>query len=102
MTASVVVTPEARRQLERIDDWWRSNRPQSPGLFAEELERMFELLADSPEVGRRYPYSGYAVIRRVLLRGSRNHVYYRFRRESQVVLIVAFWGAVRGEGPPLG
>lgn len=28
--ATVVTAPEADRQLEAIDDWWRANRPAAP------------------------------------------------------------------------
>jgi hypothetical protein len=35
----VELSAEAAAQIERIDAWWRVNRPAAPGLFAEELER---------------------------------------------------------------
>ncbi|MGZ5429148.1 MAG: type II toxin-antitoxin system RelE/ParE family toxin, partial [Thermoanaerobaculia bacterium] len=87
MTARILVTPVAEAQIERIDEWWQSHRPQAPDLFAEELERAFELLADAPEIGRRYPYPAGAMVRRFLLKRTRNHIYYQYQRNTQVILI---------------
>jgi len=41
MTVSyaVIVAPSARAHAQRIDDWWRENRPNAPDLFARELDR---------------------------------------------------------------
>lgn len=41
------------------------------------------------------------VVRRVLLRKTRNHVYYEIDRANGVVMIIAVWGAPKGEGPKL-
>jgi hypothetical protein len=41
------------------------------------------------------------LVRRVLLRKTRNHVYYEIDHANGVVMIIAFWGAPKGEGPKL-
>lgn len=41
------------------------------------------------------------VVRRVLLRKTYNHVYYEIDRAHGVVMILAVWGAPKGEGPKL-
>ena len=56
------------------------------------------MLADAPGVGKRYPHVARG-IRRVLLRSTRNHVYYVEQQDR--VLVVAVWGAVKGAGPDL-
>jgi hypothetical protein len=33
----LLFSPEAERDIERIDAWWRENRQGAPHLFAEEL-----------------------------------------------------------------
>jgi len=38
-------------------------------------------------------------IRRILLRTTRNHIYYQVHDDRIVLLSV--WGAVRGSGPPV-
>jgi plasmid stabilization system protein ParE len=98
MSKPVLTTPEADRQIEAIDAWWRANRDKAPGLFEEELALAFRMLADAPGVGKRYvhPAGG---LRRVLLRSTRNHVYYVDDKDR--VLVVAVWGAVKGAGPDL-
>jgi plasmid stabilization system protein ParE len=98
MSKPVFTTPEADRQIEAIDAWWRANRDKAPDLFEEELALAFRMLADAPGVGKRYPHSAGGV-RRVLLRSTRNHVYYV--EEEDRVLVVAVWGAVKSAGPDL-
>jgi plasmid stabilization system protein ParE len=95
----IVVTPEAQDQARTIGDWWRKERPAAPDLFLEELTAAFALLSNTPLAGRRYPHATVAEVRRVLLRSSRYHVYYRAQAEDVVVLAV--WSAVRGSGPEL-
>jgi plasmid stabilization system protein ParE len=99
MTVRIVVTPEAEEQARTIDSWWRNERPAAPSLFAEELAAAFALLGDAPEAGRRYPHPTVPDVRRVLLRSSRYHVYYRLHENDVVVLAV--WSGVRGVGPEL-
>ena len=48
---------QALRDLERIDDWWRANRPAAPGLFSNELDSALALLATVPGIGTPYPAS---------------------------------------------
>ena len=98
MNKPVVTTPTTDHQIREIDDWWRDNRDKSPDLFAEELALAFRMLEASPGIGRRYPHPG-ALVRRVLLRASRNHIYYV--EEERQVVIVAVWGAIKGSGPDL-
>jgi len=98
MSKPVFTTPEADRHIEAIDAWWRANRDKAPDLFEEELALAIRMLADAPGVGRRYPHFARGV-RRVLLRSTRNHVYYVEQEDR--VLVVAVWGAVKGAGPDL-
>ncbi|MCE9584765.1 MAG: type II toxin-antitoxin system RelE/ParE family toxin [Planctomycetes bacterium] len=95
----VVVTPEASQQVLRIEEWWRRERTAAPDLFTEELASAFEFIGNAPQAGRRYPHATVAKVRRVLLRSSRHHVYYRIHDKD--VIVLAVWSAVRGSGPDL-
>ena len=96
MTLAVLSTPEADAQVRAIDEWWRTNRPASPSLFVEELATAFDIIGHTQNIGRPYRVPG---TRRVLLSGTRYHVYYAPQRDNIVVLAV--WHAQRGVGPPL-
>jgi len=99
MTARIVVTPEAEYHARTIDLWWRQERPAAPSLFTEELAAAFALLGDAPEAGRRYPHPTVSDVRRILLRSTRFHVYYRLHENE--VIVLAVWSGVRGVGPEL-
>lgn len=98
MNKPVFTTPRARLQILAMDEWWRANREKAPDLFEEELALAVQVLESSPGVGKHYP-NAKARVRRLLLRSTRNHVYY-IEQEDRV-LVVAVWGAVRGSGPDL-
>lgn len=98
MKKSIATTPLADLQILEIDAWWRENRDKAPDLFEEELALAFRILESAPGAGRKYPHPS-GRVRRLLLRSTRNHVYYVERDDC--VLVVAVWGAVKGAGPDL-
>jgi plasmid stabilization system protein ParE len=93
----VELSAEAQAQVDRIDAWWRENRPAAPSLFAEELEAALRVLVETPEAAVRYaPKSG---VRRLLLRRTHHHL--SVIEEPARVYVVAVWSAYRGRGPRL-
>jgi plasmid stabilization system protein ParE len=95
----VVSTFRADGQIRDVHDWWRSNRPASPTLFADELAIAFTIIANAPNIGRLYRRSPVPGTRRILLKGTRYHVYYVPLADE--VRVLAVWHARRGVGPPL-
>jgi plasmid stabilization system protein ParE len=95
----VRTTPEADGQIRAIDEWWRGNRLSSPDLFTDELTASFDIIGNSPNIGRLYRHSPVAGTRRVLLKATRYHVYYVPRTDE--VRVLAVWHAQPGLGPPL-
>lgn len=95
----VELTPQAERHVQAIDTWWQENREQAPELFLEELSLALESLVSVPLTGRLCQIPGVRGARRILLRNSRYHVYYRVARDA--VTVVAVWSAVRGRGPSI-
>jgi plasmid stabilization system protein ParE len=95
----VTTTPEADTQIRTIDDWWHQNRGASPDLFLDELSSAFEILARAPQIGRLYRRSPVRGTRRILLRGTRYHVYYV--PSEHEVTVIAVWHSERGVGPPM-
>jgi hypothetical protein len=91
----------ARRQADRIDRWWRENRPDVGDLFAREFDTARRMIPESPNLGTPYVKRHGILIRRVLLPKTRNHVYYEARTQEDIVMILAVWGAPRGRGPTL-
>ena len=99
MTLPVRTTPEADVQILAIDGWWRRNRDASPNLFLQELTAAFDTVGDSPYLGRPYQRSPIPGTRRVLMKGTRYHVYYV--PSANEIRVLAVWHARRGAGPPL-
>lgn len=99
MSLPVGTTPETDTQIREIDDWWRTNRRSSPDLFLDELASAFNIIGEAPHLGRLYRRSPVPGTRRVLLSGTRYHVYYVPGPDD--VRVLAVWHARRGAGPPL-
>ena len=98
MAKPVHTTPQADLHILELDAWWRENREKSPDLFEQELAAAFRTIGAAPAAGKHYRHDS-ASVRRLLLRATRNHVYYVERDDD--VLVVAVWGAVKRVGPDL-
>ena len=98
MGKPVRTTPQADLHILELDSWWRANRERAPDLFEQELSMALRTISSAPHVGKRYPHAG-ADVNRMLMRTTRNHVYYVERHDH--VLVVAVWGAIKGVGPDL-
>jgi len=101
MRVRIRTTPQAEVQALAAATWWRKNRPAAPNLFTNEMAGAFDLLAGAPEIGHRYPDSRVPGVRRLLLPGTRYHLYYVYDPDSSECVILAVWSAVRGRTPRL-
>jgi plasmid stabilization system protein ParE len=90
----------AEREVDRIDERWRAERPSAPTLFVDELASAVSLLRTSPDMGVPNRARRGQLVRRVLLEATRYHIYYVVDDEGIEVLTV--WSALRGRGPRLG
>lgn len=95
------VSPEAEVASERIDSWWRLNRPKAASAFSAELGAALKLLQQFPEAGPPYRRRGVKGIRRLFLTASRHHVYYEYDAHSRTVTVLTIWFAMRRRGPSL-
>jgi plasmid stabilization system protein ParE len=98
---SVFVVAEAEAQLAEIADWWREHRPEASASVVDEFERCVTLLEHSPDVGARFQRSRIPGVRRVLMRRTKNFVYYLHDADHQVVYILAVWGTPKQGAPVL-
>jgi len=76
--------------------------PESLGLAKPVCRRTaasFEIIGHAPNIGHMYRHSPVPGARRVLLQGTRYHVYYVLH--ADYVRVLAVWHAQRGVGPPL-
>ncbi len=96
---SVCTTATCETQITLIDAWWRLNRPKAPDLFLDELADTFALIDSAPQLGRPWTSTEVPGLRRVVMRATRYHVYYR--QDDDDVVVLAVWSAVRGRGPLL-
>jgi hypothetical protein len=91
-------TSTALEHVRREKAWWLQHR-DLPDVFADELERVLQILSTIPGIGTRYKPSPIRSVRRVYLRRAGVHVYYTFDRNE--VLIRAMWGARLEHGPEI-
>jgi hypothetical protein len=94
------VAGRARREIERIDAWWRASR-DSQELFKQELANAEAFLASTPELAGVYVIRRRRRIRWLLLPKTEVKLYYWIDEPHAVVHVVAVWGARRERGPKL-
>jgi hypothetical protein len=97
----VRISAPAKVQSRAISAWWRKNRQASPELFAREMAEARRLLSRTPELGAPYLERDGVLVRRILLRNTRHHVYYEIDRANGVVMILAVWGTPKINEPSL-
>lgn len=62
---------------------------------------MFGVLAETPYIGSPYLRTPVPGVRRLLLKKTPYHVYYRVKEEASEVVVLSVWSTVRKHGPPL-
>jgi hypothetical protein len=91
----VVLSRRAELQAERIDAWWRENRPAAPDLFERTLSELVTLLETSGvTLGQPRRARSGKLLHHVLIEKTEHYAY--VRRDSS-----SFWGARRGREPKL-
>ena len=94
-TLAVVVTPRAARQMRAALEWWRENRLAAPELLDQELRGVLAVIAAAPTLGAPARDAHLVGVRRILLRRTRYHVYYRVDVAAGRLEILALWHARR-------
>ncbi len=91
---------EAREQYRAENAWWREHR-DAKELFAREFLAAIRHLRTSPETGTLYTVRRGRTIRRWLMPKTACHLYYRFDREQDMLVIYSVWGGHKQRGPKL-
>jgi len=92
------ISKRAARAAERIDARWRQFA-DDPGVFAREFLEAVELLEATQSPGAPFPTTRHPSLKRVLLRKSRCHIYFKVDEPKQTIQILYIWDG-RRERPP--
>jgi plasmid stabilization system protein ParE len=93
--------PAAAAQIRKESRWWRTNRTKAPGLFRDELRRVFELIAGYPEAGAVSDDPELPGVRRILLPWTQYYLYYRVSEREKKIEVLGLWSTRRGDLPSL-
>ena len=93
MGYKVIFAPQALEQLEEIVRFIVQDDPRAAERSGNYLVDRAELLADFPELGT--PYRKRPNVRRILCKPY--FIYYRGRRDEQVIEIMDYWHSARRE-----
>ncbi|WP_437564918.1 type II toxin-antitoxin system RelE/ParE family toxin [Sorangium sp. So ce542] len=91
----------ALRELDRIETWYRANRPAIWPLFVSELAQAIRLLRVAPELGPEYQATRPHGVRRLLLERTQFYAYYRYHPQKALVVILSVWSTRRRRPPAL-
>jgi toxin ParE1/3/4 len=93
MPALVIVLPRARLMLLEAARWWKSNRPEAPGMLDDEVEQALRRIAEQPRCG--VVVRGRDV-RRVVLRETGYLLFYRVRPRAGRIEVLSLRHGRRG------
>jgi plasmid stabilization system protein ParE len=97
----VVFSKRADRDVDRIDAWWRDNRPAAPDLFVHEITDAVSRLENPGAIlGIEKRSRRGTVLFRLLLERTEQHVYFR-RDNPSLITVLCVWGARRRRAPKL-
>ncbi len=97
LALTVIIKPRAEREIERAAQWWADNRTAAVGAIRKDLAAALALLAHKPSIGTQIETARPDTVRRLYLPRVRYFIYYRVNGE--LLEVVAFWHASRGNGP---
>jgi len=101
MKIRVEIDEEAQEQFANLDRWWRSNREAAAAELADAVAHMVQLLATTPEMGKRRLQRGVKNVRWVPLQKTPYLLYYRHEPGSDLVTVISFWSAMKKRGPKI-
>jgi plasmid stabilization system protein ParE len=87
-------SPRAERRVETVDKWWRESSG-TPTLFREELDAAIARLAEHPYLAPEHKTVRGRVIRRLVLKKTKQGVYYWVDERTETVRILTVWGTDR-------
>ncbi|HEX6097528.1 MAG TPA: type II toxin-antitoxin system RelE/ParE family toxin [Thermoanaerobaculia bacterium] len=91
----------ARRQVRKLNSWWRKNRSAAPTAVRDELTRAFRLILNQPRIGPPALDVDLPDVRRIHLSRIAHSLYYRVLESEGVIEVLAVWSDSRGDGPPI-
>lgn len=97
MALRYVIKARARREIERLAEWWAENRTAAPGAVRLDLETALFILVHQPGLGQKVETGRPVQVRRFLMDRTQHWLYFRVVGNQLEVLTV--WSTNRGTGP---
>jgi plasmid stabilization system protein ParE len=92
MSFSVIVLPEAAREIDEAREWWTAHGRER--VFVDEVARALRLLERCPRMGHAAPDADDGELR-VLLRRVSSHLYYQLDDGAELILVTSLWHTSR-------
>lgn len=91
------IKARARREIERLAQWWASNRTDAPGAVRLDVEGVLFVITLQPGLGQKVESGRPLVVRRYLMSRTQHWLYFRVR--DAVVEVLSVWSTSREQGP---
>jgi hypothetical protein len=96
----VVLSLRASRAADRLAKRWHEHA-DDPDVFAREFLEVIELLSTTRSPGSPCPTARHPQLKRLLLKKSYCHVYFKLDERRQLITILQLWDGRRGHLPRL-
>ena len=92
-----VIKARAKREIERLAEWWAVNRTAAPGHVRLDVEGVLFVITQHPGLGHRVENARSNVVRRNLMSRTQHWLYFRVKKN--VVEVLCIWSTSRGRDP---
>lgn len=99
MALEYVIKARAKREIERLAEWWSINRTAAPGAVRMDVEGVLFVVTQHPGLGNKVANGRRIQVRRYLMSRTQHWLY--FRVKNNVVEVLSVWSAIRGKDPKL-
>lgn len=99
MALEYVIKARAKREIERLAEWWSINRTAAPGAVRLDVEGVLFVVTQHPGLGNMVENGRRIQVRRYLMSRTQHWLY--FRVKNNVVEVLSVWSTIRGKDPKL-
>lgn len=97
MALEYVIKTRARREIERLAEWWSVHRVAAPGAVRLDVEAVLFVVTQHPSLGHKVDTGRAVQVRRYLMTRTQHWLY--FRVKNNVIEVLSVWSTRRGREP---
>ena len=97
MALKYIIKARAKREIERLAEWWSVNRTAASGHVRLDVEGVLFVVTQHPRLGHKVENGRSVEVRRYLMSRTQHWLYFRVKHD--VIEVLSVWSTSRGQEP---